>query len=117
MTIDLQGDKVLVATFAADSLTAINEARTAVERAVASAVRDAKAFAPVDTGALRNSITGEVHYSAGSTTGEFGPTVHYGEFVEDGTSRMAPRAYIGPAFDRNTPPFVSAMEAITGKLG
>lgn len=117
MTIDLRGDKELISTFAADSLTAIKESRIAVERAVVGGVRDAKAFAPVDTGALRNSISSEVHYSAGSTTGEFGPTVHYGEFVEDGTSRMAPRAYVGPAFDRNTPPFVSAMEAITGKLG
>lgn len=117
MRVEMDGINDLVAGFGADNLTAIRESRKAVERAVAGGVRDAKIFAPRDTGALANSIAGEVSYSAASTVGEFGPTVNYGAYVEEGTSRNAPQAYVGPAFDRNTPPFISAMEAIVGKLG
>lgn len=61
---------------------------------------DAKAFAPVDTGFLRSSIGVDVDDDG--LGGEVGPTAAYGAFVERGTSRNAPRAYMGPAFDRHS---------------
>lgn len=77
-----------------------------------------KAFAPVDTGALRNSIghdiTGDGRY--GTIEAEIGPTVHYGPYVEFGTSRMAPAAYMGPALDRHSPDFVAALEQLGGNV-
>lgn len=59
--------------------------------------REAKIFAPVDTGNLRNSIS----TLAIGLYAEIGPTASYGKWVEEGTSVMAPHAYLGPAVDRN----------------
>lgn len=116
MTIELTGDKALLASFDADMRIVASEARKAVGVAAAGCERDAKTFAPVDTGTLRNSISTSLSGNATFSRAEIGPTVNYGQFVEEGTSRMAPQAFVGPAFDRNTPPFISAMEAIAGKL-
>lgn len=75
---------------------------------------ESKAFAPVDTGNLRNGIGSDFYGDGRSDTmaGEVGPTAAYGPFVENGTSRMAPRAFMGPAFDRALPDFISALEQV-----
>lgn len=96
-----------------------DEARKKVSKAVrASAARierDAKAFAPVDTGFLRNSIGRDIDDDG--LGAEIGPTAEYGPYVELGTSRMAPRAYLGPAFDRAQPDFLDALaEAVAESL-
>lgn len=80
---------------------------------------DAKAFAPVDTGNLRSSIGHSdlrTVGQSGTLEVEIGPTANYGVFVEFGTSRMAPHAFMGPAFDRRSPGFVSALEDIVGEI-
>ncbi|MFJ2298155.1 HK97-gp10 family putative phage morphogenesis protein [Oerskovia paurometabola] len=80
---------------------------------------DAKAFAPVDTGNLRSTIGHSdlrTVGQSGTLEVEIGPTANYGVFVEFGTSRMAPRAFMGPAFDRRSPGFVSALEDIVGEF-
>lgn len=71
--------------------------------------RDAKVFAPVDTGHLEGSISTDVD----GLSAEIGPTASYGDFVEAGTSKMHAQPYMGPAAEKNTPPFVEAM----GQLG
>lgn len=68
---------------------------------------DAKAFAPVDTGNLKNSIT--THVTDGGLTAGVVATASYAYYVEAGTSRMSPQPYMGPATDRNTPLFRQAM--------
>lgn len=73
----------------------------ATRKVGADVKRDAMTFAPVDTGNLRGSIGYETTISADAVEAEIGPTAEYGHWVEDGTSRMAPQAYMGPAFDRN----------------
>jgi HK97 gp10 family phage protein len=75
---------------------------------------DAKAFAPVDTGNLRASIGHEVTGDGRNSVieAEIFATASYAVWVEGGTSRMAPRAFLGPALDRNTPGFVEAMEQV-----
>ena len=65
------------------------------EKAARDIERDAKAFAPVDTGNLRSSISTDVTVTGRSVLAEIGPTASYGEYVELGTSRMAPHAYLG----------------------
>ena len=70
-------------------------------------VRDAQAFCPVRTGNLRSSISVDFRYNG--LEFEAGPTSSYVGFVERGTSRMAPHAYLGPAFDRNVPGVVTAL--------
>lgn len=91
----------------------VKQARLAVEMAVRGTEREAKMFAPVDTGNLRNSITSDIR----GLTGVVGPTADYGAYVEYGTSRMGPAAYMGPAFDRNAAVFVQAMTKINPGLG
>lgn len=70
-------------------------------------VRDAQAFCPVDTGNLKSSIG--VDFDSDGLGYEAGPTASYGRYVEEGTSRMAPHAYLGPAFDRNLPGVTAAL--------
>lgn len=91
----------------------VKQVRQAVELATRGTEREAKMFAPVDTGTLRNSITSDLR----GLTGTVGPTVEYGAHVEYGTSRMAPHAYMGPAFDRNAAVFMQALKAINPGIG
>lgn len=89
--------------------------RVIVQKACADTKRDGQAFAPVDTGFLRSSIGYETHDTKTGAWGEVGPTAEYGGYVEDGTSVMAPHAYMGPAFDRHAGEFVKACELLAAK--
>lgn len=87
--------------------------RRAGDIVVATAARiqaDAKTLAPVDTGALRNSITRTTTRKAFSVTAEIGPEVEYGEYVESGTYRMAAQPYMVPALERHRDTFIRAVE-------
>ena len=92
---------------------------SAILRRTAYAIEaDAKALAPVDTGALRESIsttlTGDGRH--GGMTAEIGPTVDYGIFQEYGTSTQPGQPYMGPAYDRNVDGFTAAVAALGGEL-
>lgn len=87
-------------------------ARIVVQKSCADTKRDAQAVAPVDTGNLRSSIGYETHATKAGAWGEVGPSANYGAYVEDGTSRMAPQSYMGPASDRNIPLYIKACEAL-----
>jgi HK97 gp10 family phage protein len=56
----------------------------------------AKAIAPVDTGALRNSIFTEIG-KTGAVVARVGPSVEYGPYVELGTYKMGARPFLAPA--------------------
>jgi HK97 gp10 family phage protein len=96
------------------SAQVVAQASAVVRAAGQAVVRDAQAMAPVDTGALRASIS--VDYDNGGLAFEAGPTVSYGGYVEQGTSRMAPHAYLGPAFDRNVPGVVTALGILGARV-
>lgn len=96
------------------SLRVAAQASTVIRRTGQAVVHDAMALAPVDTGALRASIS--VDYDNDGLGFEAGPTVSYGGYLEFGTSRMAPRAYLGPAFDRNVPGAVAGLTALGGNV-
>jgi HK97 gp10 family phage protein len=88
------------------------KAQLVLRKVTADGSREAQAFAPVDTGNLRNSI----NWSVIGLEGEFGATAEYALYVEEGTSTMAPQAFVGPAFDRQQPIFVSAIAALTAEI-
>ena len=104
--------------FAADLRTESGRVGTKgalVIRAVAARIeRDARILAPVDTGALRNSVTTTTTGDGRSAraTAEIGPTQSYGGYVELGTSRALGQPYLFPAADRHEPAFYSAVAQI-----
>jgi HK97 gp10 family phage protein len=72
----------------------------------------AKRYVPVKTGALKASITTELEAMAATITAGEGLT--YAAAVEYGTSRMASRAYMRPAFEQYAPAFVAELQALIG---
>ncbi len=75
------------------------------------------ANAPYLTGALRASHTMDVNGGGEVITGEFGPEIHYARFVHDGTSRMAPRPYLGRAMDVIEDQFPDRVRILIDDLG
>jgi len=77
----------------------------------------AQLYCPVDTGALRDSITTQVSESGSTVVGSVGPHTDYADYVEYGTGRlgdpsapyshvetwpgMKPQPYMRPALDEN----------------
>lgn len=94
------------------------KASAVVRRSGQQLVAQAQRFAPVDTGALRSSIGVDFTGDGRSTEmlATAGPTVSYAVFQEFGSSRIAPRAFMGPALDRVSGDFVAALEALADPL-
>lgn len=78
-----------------------------------------KQFSPFKTGMTRNSIgadfTGDGRFA--TFEAQIGPTTSYAPFLEFGTSRMPPHAFMGPALDRVSPDFFAAMAQVADPLG
>lgn len=108
--IDVSELNSLAASIEKGGLRASVKAANAIKTTAYGIERDAKVFAPVDTGNLRNSISTRI--SGQGLEAEIAPTADYAHYVEFGTSRMAPHAFMGPALDRNTPAFVKKVEEI-----
>jgi len=106
--------ELLAAEFALAGPRAVARAKIVLKKTAQDIKANAKAIAPVDLGTLRESIgTSDLRLlSAANMFVEIGPTVDYGGYVEYGTSRMAPQAYMGPSLDRYAGPFEQAMEQV-----
>jgi HK97 gp10 family phage protein len=119
MSIDLDELNTLAADLAGAADRVGARAATVVRKVAKAVERDAKIFAPVDTGNLRGSIGIDYVGDGRSTSMEaqIGPTAAYGIHVELGTSRMAPHAFLGPALDRNGPLFEQAMRQVLDEIG
>jgi HK97 gp10 family phage protein len=107
---DFSGLNHIAIELGAVSAVAVTQARVALERTAYAIEADAKSLAPVDTGNLKSSIATRVF----ALTAEVGPTAEYGGYVEEGTSRMAPQPYMGPAFDRRAPELADALANLPG---
>jgi HK97 gp10 family phage protein len=88
---------------AGDSITA--KAERVVAAGAQRVVAAAQAQAPVDTGALKSSISADV----GGLRFEAGPSVEYGIYQELGTSEMPPQPFLGPGFDQVEPQIADAL--------
>lgn len=114
-SIDLGGLRALAVDLRAVPRKADVEVRAITQAAAEMIKRDAQTLCPVDTGFLKGSIGYETKVLAGGVVAEIGPTAHYGGYVEEGTSRMAPQPYLAPAWDRNVPSWVAALEQFAGR--
>lgn len=103
MTADSSEIRKLSVDLRGASREARSKMRLVIQKTCADTKADAQALAPVDTGALRSSITYKTQEVGSRIVGEVGPTVDYGVYVEMGTSRMGPQPYMRPAFDRRAP--------------
>ena len=81
----------------------------AVRKAASDIEAGAKDRAPVDTGALKNSIQAK---STGELSAEIGPGVDYGIYVELGTHKAAAQPYLVPAAEFVRPSFEAAMKQL-----
>jgi hypothetical protein len=77
-------------------------------------VQEAKRLSPVDTGALRASITAHLDgLMAEITAGEGLPDIR-AVVMEYGSSRVAARSYLRPAMERYAPDFIREIQAALG---
>lgn len=112
MSVQWDGLNEFVADLSALGAKALPMATIATQKTALSVQASAQAFAPVDTGNLRSSISQETRSTGTGVEAEIGPTAEYGIYVELGTSRMAPHAFLGPAFDRHAGEFEDAISQI-----
>lgn len=88
--------------------------RAVVRKAAFDIEGQAKNRAPVDTGALKSSISTE--FEDNGLTGIIAPHVEYATFVEFGTRRMSAQPYMTPAAEAVAPAFVGAMKQMLQDL-
>lgn len=102
----------LAASLASASVTSSVKAGRAMGKALNDISAGAKNRSPVDTGALMGSISHEYSRNGSTLRGEVGPTVNYGGFVENGTSRMRAQPYLRPATDAVLPGYEAALRQL-----
>ena len=71
--------------------------------------RMAKVKAPVDTGALKNTIFSA---TAGNLTYKVTAPQHYAIYVEKGTRKMRSQPYLKPALDAERPKLISNLRKL-----
>lgn len=81
-----------------------------VEHNARATARTAESLAPVFTGALKDSI----HVEIDGLASEVVAGTDHAEYVEDGTSVMAPQPFMRPAAERQAGPLVRDLEDIIG---
>lgn len=106
----------VAARFEASSRDVARQAGRLLQETALDVESTAKEFAPVRTGNLRRSITHEVRDVSGGAEAIVGTDVEYAPYVEQGTSRMAPRAFLGPALDKHGPDFAAGLGRIAEGL-
>ncbi len=100
---------------ASDRIVAARAGRLVRETA-ADVTATAKVLAPVKTGNLRRSITHQVNDIPDGIEAVVGTNVEYAPYVEFGTSRMAPRAFLGPALDRHGYQLAEGLARLGGRI-
>lgn len=74
-----------------------DQVAVALETIGLRAERHAKAYCPVDTGRLRNSIS----HASDQDSAYIGTNVEYAPYVELGTHKQKPKPYLAPAVQKH----------------
>lgn len=106
----------LAADLTKASTRAKERAPLVVRKAALDVVAHGKRFSPVDTGATKGSIGADITTEGGEVVAVIGPTTHYAPYLEYGTSRAAPRPFMGPALDIVAPAFTEAIAQLGGEI-
>lgn len=111
ITVDISEVRALSSRLATAGVRVGARGALALRKTAHGIESDAKILAPVDTGALRSSISTSFAGDgrSGTMTAEVGPTVEYGIYQEYGTSTQPGQPYLGPAFDRRMPTYMAAL--------
>lgn len=92
-----------------------NDIRNKVQKELVIAginvLNGARKRCPVDTGALRNSISTK---KIGDLEVETGAYMPYAAFVEYGTSKMKAQPFLFPAYEEEKPKFLKRLKRIVG---
>jgi HK97 gp10 family phage protein len=91
-----------------------DRASAVVRKASFDVEGQAKNRVPVDTGALKNSISTE--FENGGLTGIIAPHTDYATFVEYGTKRMSAQPYMTPAAEAVAPAYIEAMKQMLQEI-
>lgn len=95
---------------------ALDRAREAARREVEESAQRVRNAAPVDTGALRASVTvEETPDGARLIVGD--GSVDYAEYVERGTRYMSPQPFVGPATAQLREEVVDAVQRAVNERG
>lgn len=136
VTLELIGMDKLLAGFTAANQVATTEPEKVMQRSLLRIEASARAKAPKRTGRLAGSISHRISGVGGTITGEVGPSVRYGLFVETGTRPhwmppgilpfpamrtiarrgTRPQPYMLPAFEQSLPTIEKDFEAIGIKV-
>lgn len=73
----------------------------------------ARSLAPVDTGNLKNSIN--ANYFNSGASAEISTPVSYAPHIEWGTYKMSAQPFLFPAYERERPKYLRALEKAVSK--
>lgn len=90
--------------------TDLTAVKTVVKKNGSEMQTKAQKHAPVDTGALKESIS--LNITDAGMTAEVEPKKHYGVYVELGTRFMKEQPYLKPAFDEQKGKFKQDMDKL-----
>lgn len=90
----------------------------AVKAAAERVKKSGQSNAPKLTGALEKSIGVDMYGDGRSVglTAVIGPSIRYGLFVENGTSKMAAQPFMGPALEEEGPRFAEELGKALGEV-
>lgn len=89
----------------------VSAAQAAANDAMDNTIAEARAAAPVETGALRDSIVGTLTLSAHSARGTVKAKAPHAHLIELGTQRIKPHPFLVPAAIRNRRKMTEALAA------
>lgn len=114
LTISVKGVEETIRNLDLTNKKIAKEVQEQVGKSALNVQYEAKRRCPVDTGALRRSITVEF---IGKMSARVGPHMPYAPFVELGTRKMRAKPFLTPAFEQERPKFLAELKKIAEKGG